>query len=79
MKKLNFEQMEGLQGGYKPDGWTWSIEQHILCIASGILVGGGAGGAAAYVLCLGLIASSGYVVATPTLPQQLQLVDSYYK
>jgi hypothetical protein len=52
MKKLNFEQMEVVKGGYRPDGWKWTVEQHIGCAIGGAIAGFGLAGAAAYVACL---------------------------
>lgn len=53
MKKMNLHEMENLQGGsIKPDGWTWTIEQHALCFTFGIIAGGGALGALGYLGCL---------------------------
>lgn len=53
MKKMNLHEMENLQGGsIKPNGWTWSIEQHTLCFIGGMIAGGGALGAVGYLSCL---------------------------
>lgn len=50
---MNLHEMENLQGGsIKPDGWTWTIEQHALCFTFGIIAGGGALGALGYLGCL---------------------------
>lgn len=55
MKKMNFEQMEVVNGGRIDAGWTWSLEEHLLCGIGGALAGGGFGGAAMYLLCLQLL------------------------
>ncbi|GHT21774.1 hypothetical protein AGMMS4957_11030 [Bacteroidia bacterium] len=53
MKKMNVVQMENLQGGrWVPDGWQWSVEEHIGCAIGGFLAGGGVGGVVAYGACL---------------------------
>ncbi|MDR2408334.1 MAG: hypothetical protein LBE13_09535 [Bacteroidales bacterium] len=75
MKKMNFEQMENIRGGYTPNGWTWSLEQHILCIASGVLMGGGVAGRIGYAICIGLLLSSGYAVAIPDSPTNVNTTN----
>ncbi len=52
MKKMNFDEMATLQGGYRPEGWTWSIEQHVFCGMMGAAGGFGAGSAFVYLGCL---------------------------
>lgn len=50
---MNVVQMENLQGGrWVPDGWQWSVEEHIGCAIGGFLAGGGVGGVVAYGACL---------------------------
>jgi|GEM_PF-4842234 len=51
MKKMNFEQMETINGG-------WTNEQHFWCAVGGIVAGGGWGGALLYVACLELLATA---------------------
>jgi hypothetical protein len=50
MKKMNFEQMEQIQGG--SEDWCWSAGDHIACAIVGAIVGGGIGSVAAYGTCL---------------------------
>ncbi|MEG1312958.1 MAG: hypothetical protein RSD40_01455 [Bacilli bacterium] len=52
MKKMDLQKMESLQGGIKPAGWTWSVEQHALCFVGGMIAGGGVLGALGYMGCL---------------------------
>jgi lactobin A/cerein 7B family class IIb bacteriocin len=62
MKKLNFEQMEGINGGWKPKGWALSVEQHALCAIIGFGSAScsfGAGAAFGYLGCVALLATSG--------------------
>ncbi|GHV30128.1 hypothetical protein FACS1894177_02200 [Bacteroidia bacterium] len=52
MKKMDFVQMEVINGGYRPDGWKWTVEQHIGCAIGGAIAGFGLMGVGAYVACL---------------------------
>jgi len=45
MKKVSLEASSQIKGG-----WSWA--QHIGCAIGGLVIGGGIGGAAAYVGCL---------------------------
>ncbi|MDR0232386.1 MAG: hypothetical protein LBI82_09745 [Dysgonamonadaceae bacterium] len=66
MRKMNFEQMEVINGGqtvvdamdpiqeedYRIPGWKWTVEQHIGCAITGALIGGGIFGVLGYGACL---------------------------
>jgi hypothetical protein len=66
MKKMNFKQMEVINGGQtqtvnsaidydQVDGMTWTVAQHFWCGVSGFIAGGGVGGAFTYLVCLQLV------------------------
>ncbi|MDR0834761.1 MAG: hypothetical protein LBN93_11395 [Candidatus Symbiothrix sp.] len=61
MKTLSLDQIENLQGGWKPAGWGASVEQHIICGMIGFGAAScsfGVGAAFGYLGCLALIYSA---------------------
>ncbi|MDR3338863.1 MAG: hypothetical protein LBT25_02000 [Candidatus Symbiothrix sp.] len=60
MKTLSLEQMEIVKGGWRPDGWVLSVEEHAICALAGFGAASctfGAGAAFGYIACVGLIAA----------------------
>jgi len=66
-----FDEFEPIDIGdgfrHRPNGWIWSIGEHIGCALAGVVAGFGIGGAAAYVGCLILI-EAGRPPAPPVCP-----------